>query len=83
MKDPNHSGFKPIPDDHIMPLSDLLKSRNLYFKEAVTIGRGFLTEYCTEIKKMYEDRREFRSTARNGAIFFVATCLLDWLICVI
>ena len=82
-QDPEYTGFKPLPDDHVINLRDALRSRHLYFKEGTAVGSGFMTDYCAEMRVVYEDRRDFYATLRNGAIFFVGTCLLDWLVCVI
>lgn len=79
--DSEYTGFKPLPDDHVILAEDALRSRQLYFKEATTVASGFMTDYCAEMRIMYEDRRDFYATVRNGVIFIVGTCLLDWLVC--
>ena len=81
--DPLYTGMKPLPDDHLIPVDELVASRLKYFDEGNRIGTSMMNSYTGERRLVYSDKREFRENMRYGAVFFVATCLLDWLVCII
>jgi hypothetical protein len=82
MKDPNFTGFKPFPDDHKIESGELIRSRAKYFAEGSAIGSQLIHQYTAERRLFYADAKEHRELVRNGFIFFVITCLLDWAVCV-
>lgn len=79
--DPTFTGFKPHPDDYAAPLEDLLKSRNLYFKECTNMGKQFVNDVISDRKQLYDDKLETRVTMAKGTIFFIVICLMDWGVC--
>ena len=78
--DPTFTGFKPHPDDYAAPVEDLIKSRNLYFKECTTIGKQFVDDVISDRKQHYEDKLENRVTLLKGTVFILVTCVLDWVV---
>jgi len=81
--DPNFTGLKPLPDDHIIPLDTLMISRRLYFNNSIEIGSMFAKDYLGSRRAAYTDKKDTRDTLRNGFYFLVVTCFLDWGVCVI
>lgn len=79
--DPKYTGFKPLADDHAVPVDDLIKSRNLYFKECTSIGKQFVDDIVKDRKQFYDTKLENRVTVIKGVIFIVTTCILDWIVC--
>ena len=82
MTDPLFTGFKPLPDDHVIPLDDLLKSRRKYFKEGTEVAHNLMSTYTGERRMYYTEKLDTRDTLRMGFVFFVGTCILDWIICI-
>lgn len=79
--DPNHSGFKALPDDHVFPLQSILLSRQQFFKEAESVSTSALRNFTGTTRIRYGDQKENRSNFRYGIIFIIGTIGLDWLIC--
>ena len=79
--DPAHSGFKPLADDHRMPVDELIAARATFFPEGAQVSGSFLSHLVTERKQFYEDKRELRQIFRIGVVFFIGTCLADFLVC--
>jgi hypothetical protein len=78
--DPNYKGFKPIDDDFELPVETILSGRLQFFKEGNHVGKEFLQYVKTIIEEKEETRRENRQTLKRGAIFFVITCVADYLV---
>ncbi len=82
--DPNHGkGFAPVADDVKLPIDVLLKGRKEFFKEGETMGRTYLTAVRGVINTYYEEKKDNRELLRNGFIFFIATCIADYIVCTI
>jgi hypothetical protein len=80
--DPSFSGITPLPQTVQMPSHDIIVSRRKYFQEGDEVGNIFMNRYIQSIRQMYEDRREWQGIRRNGFLFMIATCLLDWFVCI-
>ena len=79
--DPLFTGFKPLPDEHVIPQQDLLKSRRKYFKEGTSVGNNLMISYTGERRMYYTDKKDTNETLRMGLAFLVGTVILDWAIC--
>lgn len=82
LSDPLFTGFKPLPDEHIIPVEDLLRSRRKYFKEGTSVANNLMSTYTGERRMYYTDKLDTKETMRMGFAFFVGTCILDFIICV-
>lgn len=78
ISDPNFTGFKPLPEEHRVALTDLLISRNKYFIEGISVGHNFMSTYTGDKRLQHADKKEFRDNLKMGLAFFVGTCLLDY-----
>ena len=81
LTDPLFTGFKPLPDEHVIPLSELLPSRRKYFKEGTTVAHSLMISYTGERRMFYTDKKDTNETFRMGFAFLVGTIILDWAIC--
>jgi hypothetical protein len=81
--DPKFSGFQTIEDTMKMTSQQLQKARRDYYEGGTEVGLQFMRDYVGARNQYYNDKAENRQTLRRGAVFFVATCLLDWLVCTI
>lgn len=81
--DPNFSGFQSISDTASMSAAQLTKARRDFYEGGTEVGQQFMRDYVGHRQAHYNDKAENRQTLRRGAVFFVATCLLDWLVCTI
>lgn len=79
--DPNYGGFKPLPDGFKMPVAELLRGRQSYFKEGATMSRTYMTSVKTLVSEYYELKKDRRDLMKKGAVFFLITSLLDWAVC--
>ena len=79
--DPLFSGFTALPDNQLMAVDDLLRSRHAYFKEGVVMAETVVKAITASRRLLYYDRKEFREQRRLGIAFFIVTCLLDALVC--
>jgi hypothetical protein len=70
-----------MPDDQTYPLSVILKSRQLYFKEGETVAESLVKVFVNNTRISYEEEKENRRNLRYGIVFIFGTCLFDWLIC--
>ena len=75
--DPNYKGFNQLNKDLMVPLADVLKSRQLYFPEGLAVGHQFANDVTADQRLMYHDRRDLHESLRNGAVFFVICVVLD------
>lgn len=82
LSDPNHGrGYAPVSDDLKLPMDILIKGRAEFFKEGETMGRTYLTAVRGVINNYYEQKRDNRELMRNAVIFFVCTCIGDYIVC--
>lgn len=79
--DPSYKGFTPVEETQTAALPDLLLCRQLYFPEALDASKAFVTHYIGTQRAAYNDRREMRTNMQRGAAFFVACCVLDYVVC--
>ncbi len=69
-----------VPDKNpSVDIEHLIKGRREFFKEGSEMGKTFLTAIKKELYIWYADKQDTRDTLKKGSIFFVGTCLLDWL----
>lgn len=78
--DPNYTGFKPLADDHRVSVGELIESRAIYFPEGTQVASQFIASIVTDRQQFYEDKKELRQIYRCGFVFFVATCILDFIV---
>lgn len=81
-EDPTYSGFNSLNDEKIMSTLELLKGRLQFFPEALSIGSLLMNDYSNEVKMKYEDKKEFKRSVNKSILFFLATCLADWYVCI-
>lgn len=79
--DPEYGGFKPLADDHNLPVSTLITGRRLYYTEGEKIPHLYLKHVRSKFVEYQNDAEDTRSTLRQGGWFVFATILLDWLVC--
>ncbi len=75
--DPNFNGIKPLADDHVISIEDLVKSRAEYFEEGGEVGKQFMEALTGDRRVYYFEKKELRSTARKGALFWLGCVVLD------
>ena len=81
LTDPLFTGFKPLPDEHLICVEDLLKSRRKYFKEGTTLAHSVMSSYTGDRRMFYTEKMDTNETIRYGLLFFIGTCISDWVIC--
>eukprot|EP01032_Pedospumella_encystans_P016454 gene16454-18777_t len=81
--DPNYSGFNTLADDLKLSAPDVLRSRRAHYETGTEVGLQFMRDYIGSRNEFYNNKEENRTTMKRGAAFFVATCLLDWAVCVL
>jgi hypothetical protein len=64
-----------------MTVPQLLKARREFYEGGTEVGLQFMRDYIGTRNAYYNNKAENRQTMRRGALFLVATCLLDWLVC--
>eukprot|EP01041_Mallomonas_annulata_P013465 gene13465-28533_t len=74
------SGFKPLPDDHMIAVDAVLSSRRKFFKESDEIAALFMKDYTGERRLYYHGWKEFRETCGYGVVFFFGTIVFDVLV---
>lgn len=80
LSDPTFTVHKPFPAEHTFTLAEVLKSRKEFFTECEVLSKEFMTAYINERKTHYSNKEENNKNLRMGIYYFIATCLLDWLI---
>jgi len=78
--DPTYSGFTAPKDDVTMEIPTIINGRKKFFKECEIVAYEFLKSYTGERRVYYHDKEESRQTLRNGFIFFLGTCLIDFIL---
>lgn len=79
--DPDYQeGFKPVDDDYEMNWSEILKSRQEFFKEGEKVGGMFMEKIIGKRREFYNDKHDNREKTILGSVFFFGTCFLDWII---
>jgi len=81
--DPNYSGFNTLADDLKLSAPEVLRSRRAHYETGTEVGLQFMRDYIGSRNEFYNNKEENRTTMKRGAAFFVATCLLDWAVCVL
>lgn len=81
--DPEFTGFKPLPDNHRIPVINLLRSRRQYFSEGVEVAGKLIKDYTGSRRSYYFEKKENKQTQIKGVYFILGTILLDWIVCVI
>jgi len=64
-----------------MSTTELTKGRRNFFPEGDYLSKSFLNSLKGNLREEENTHNENKENMRNGAYFFVATCLLDWLVC--
>lgn len=75
--DPDFKNFKPLADDHRVPLATLIRSTDEFFPDLKRVGRKYVDHYKGERALHYADKDEMKEYRRYGFVFFVCTVLLD------
>jgi hypothetical protein len=66
-----------------MPTNELIRGRKSFFPEGDHIAKSFLESIKANLREEENNDIENRDNMRYGTYFFIATCLLDWVICTV
>lgn len=66
-----------------MNVKELMKARRDFYETGSEVGLTFVRDYIAARNAYYNNKEENRTTIKRGVAFFIATCLLDWAVCVI
>lgn len=75
--DEKFTGIKPLADDHVIPIEDIIKSRAEYFEEGGEVAKQFVEHLTGDRRMHYHDSKDFRETAQKGFAFWMGCIVLD------
>jgi hypothetical protein len=80
--DPAFRGFVALPDETLMPVSELIESRTKYFKEASQLSSKFMADYLGKKRAKIVEGKERRENIVKGIFFFFGVVIADNLIAI-
>jgi exosome complex RNA-binding protein Rrp4 len=69
-----------VDTDSALSIRTLALGRRRFFPEGDAVGEALVNEYIRHRKEMIERKKERNRLLKNGAMFFVATFLVDFYI---
>ena len=79
---PDYHGITPVDENARLDVNQLCASRQLYFQDATTVSTAFVNDYMTIRREYWSNKKEKNDNLKYGALFFLATCVFDYLVMV-
>jgi hypothetical protein len=77
--DPDYSGgFQVLAQELRIDSSTLQTSLRTHYDGGSEVGQQFMRDYANSRQEFYNNKEENRKTLKQGVVFFIACCLLDW-----
>jgi hypothetical protein len=69
-----------VDDKTRLTVEQLVKGSHEFFPESSIMGRTYLSALRGVVSSYYDSKRENKELMKKGAVFFLVTCVLDYIV---